>query len=409
MSDLRKSALYHNSRSLFFGLLLFFIVLIFSLPCRAESSSELNQKTAGLIDNGAYILSRNNQVAAACNPDTLFSPASIWKIAVSAEALHILGHDYRFTTDFYFDSRQNLYVKGHGDPLLISEKINDIAILFKEKGVRKINSIFLDDTAFKLAGSAAGAGNSLNPYDAANCALAVNFNTIFLEKKANGTIISAEEQTPMLPLMAEKGKNLKPGRHRITIAHQADDSMRLSGQLLRAMLETHGICCVGKISRSPAPPELPLFYRHYSPPVSEIIGRMLLYSNNFMANQLFLVCGAEKYGSPATWEKGKKTLNNFLLKEIGLNKENFQVEEGSGLSRKNKITARAMLKVLDYFQNNRLLLDKKNGLLIKSGTLSNVFSYAGYQPADNGLNSFVIILNQEENNRDEILHLLLRF
>ncbi len=388
------------------GLLLFFIALHFAAPSLAASSRALQKQLDTLIDNGGYILSRNNRVIIAHKPDTLFSPASIWKIATSAEALHILGRNYRFPTDFYLDSSNNLYIKGHGDPLLISEEISDIAVLFKENGLTSINNIYLDDTDFQLESRGSGAGTSLNPYDAADNALAVNFNTIFIDKKKDGSITSAEPQTPFLPLMLEKGRNLKPGRHRITIAHRGAESLRLAGELFRAILAQQDIRCSGTISPGKVPMNLVIFQRHYSIKLDEIIRQMLLYSNNFMANQLFLACGAKAEGIPATWEKGKKTLNNFLLDEIGLNKGNCRVEEGSGLSRKNKISLRAMLKVLDYFKDNRGLLERKNGLLLKSGTLSNVFSYAGYFSTPGNLDSFVIILNQNTNNRDKILSLI---
>lgn len=395
----------YNSRSFLFALLLFIFAGLFP-PCRGAASPSLQARAAELIDNGGYILAENNRIVAAHNPDTLFSPASIWKIVTSAEALHLLGRDYCFATDFYLDSQDNLYIKGHGDPLLISEKVSEIAAILKEKGLKRVNNIYLDDTDFLLEHSASGAGASLNPYDAANCGLTVNFNTIFIVKKKDGTIASAELQTPLLPLMLDKGKNLKPGRWRITIAHSAVDSLQLAGELFQAMLKKQGIYCQGRISPNRTPRNLILFHRHYSPPLDEIIRQMLLFSNNFIANQIFLVCGAKKQGLPATWRKGRKTLNIFLLKEIGLKKESFQVEEGSGLSRKNRITPQAMLNVLNYFKNNRRLLEKKDGLLLKSGTLSNVFSYAGYLNSPKDMTSFVIILNQKANNRDRILRLI---
>jgi D-alanyl-D-alanine carboxypeptidase len=51
------------------------------------------------------------------------------------------------------------------------------------------------------------------------------------------------------------------------------------------------------------------------------------------------------------------------------------------------------------------LLDK-NGVLIKSGTMSGVYSYAGYFRSNGGLAGFAIILNQAENRRDEVLAIL---
>ena len=50
-------------------------------------------------------------------------PASILKILTSLAALHYLGSDYRYATEFFIDQNFNLKIKGYGDPLLISEVV----------------------------------------------------------------------------------------------------------------------------------------------------------------------------------------------------------------------------------------------------------------------------------------------
>jgi D-alanyl-D-alanine carboxypeptidase/D-alanyl-D-alanine-endopeptidase (penicillin-binding protein 4) len=132
----------------------------------------------------------------------------------------------------------------------------------------------------------------------------------------------------------------------------------------------------------------------------------MLYSNNFIANQIFLATGAARYGFPATWLKGHRAMQEFAKKDKELSRMNIKLVEGSGLSRNNRLTAGAMLKVLELFKPHAGLLPKKDGVMIKSGTLTGVYSYAGYLPTTSGLDSFVIILNQQKNNRDEILDIL---
>jgi D-alanyl-D-alanine carboxypeptidase len=86
----------------------------------------------------------------------------------------------------------------------------------------------------------------------------------------------------------------------------------------------------------------------------------------------------------------------------------IHMEEGSGLSRKNTVTPVAMLAVLDTFHPFADLLQEKDGHRIKTGTLEGVYSLAGYLSSGNGLESFVIILNQRKNTRDAVFARLQR-
>ena len=388
----------------FFTFLFFCLLLLTAPSARADSS--LHNEIDRLISNGGYILTKNNQIISEKNSHDLFVPASIWKIATAASALDLLGADYRFQTKIFVNSSFDLYIQGFGDPLLTSEAIHDIALQLKKKGLTSVRSIFLDDSAFDLQSAASGAGNSLNPYDAANSALAANFNTINLIKAKDGSIGSAEPQTPTLPLMIRHGKNLPAGEHRINLSRNHENILLHVGELFRAILNREGIQVQGSIKKEPAPQTLMPIHVHHSPRLDTIISKMLRYSNNFIANQILLICGAKQQGFPATWAKGRFALNHFLLTSIRLKVGEFEAEEGSGLSRKNKISPAGMLRLLEYFVKNHDLLTKQEGVWIKSGTLNQVFSYGGYIPNGDRLDSFVIILNQSENNRDRILGLL---
>ena len=65
-----------------------------------------------------------------------------------------------------------------------------------------------------------------------------------------------------------------------------------------------------------------------------------------------------------------------------------------------------MMKLLDSFKSYAKLLPQEDGKFLKSGTLKGVYSYAGYFMEKEKLDSFVLILNQEINNRDHLLQLL---
>ena len=62
-----------------------------------------------------------------------------------------------------------------------------------------------------------------------------------------------------------------------------------------------------------------------------------------MANQLFLAIGVKQFGFPATWQKSRRAMDDFISHSLGLTKKQITMVEGSGLSKKNLITPEAML------------------------------------------------------------------
>jgi serine-type D-Ala-D-Ala carboxypeptidase/endopeptidase (penicillin-binding protein 4) len=383
----------------------FFCMLAPAAPVRAENEPPPFAEINRLLANGGYVVTSKNNLLFSRHPEQLLVPASIWKIATSLLALETLGSDFRFETRFYVDAGNNLYIKGMGDPYLISE---EAALIIERLGGRisRINDIILDDSAFQLAGTADGAGTSLRAYDVANGALAVNFNTVSLKISTDGSVRSGEAQTPTLPLMRELGKGLPAGAHRINIGGNRN-ILRHTGELFRAFQEKAAIPGSGEIRPGVTPAHLTPVYVHQSTrPLAETIRGLLLYSNNFIANQIFLTCGASHADYPATWDKGKVALTRFLIDKKGLPPQAVQVEEGSGLSRRNQITPQAMLSVLAAFKPYAHLLPRDQGRLLKSGTLTGVYAYAGYFQGQEDLDGFVLILNQEKNHRNRLLDLL---
>jgi len=387
------------------------VLLVWSAPLHSLAAESTLAVLREYIDNGGYAIEKNGKIIAAENLNTLLVPASIIKVATSLAALYALGPDYRFETHVFMDPEQNLYIKGFGDPFLTSEEVSEIVRKLKETGCQRINNIYIDDTAFGIAEPADGTGLSDNPYDAQNSALAVNFNTINIEKDRNGIVRSAEEQTPTLALMSELSHDLPAGVHRVNINWNSKGGVETirsyAGELFRAFQKKEDIAGNGSIAFRLVPADLAPFYIHRSSKTLEdIIAPLMLFSNNFVANQLFLAMGAAVYGLPATWEKSRQAMATFLLKKFDLTSGEISVNEGSGLSRKNRVSPRALIKLLDAFKPYGHHLPEENGRLVKSGTLKGVYAYAGYFIENERKDSFVLILNQQRNNRDRILLLL---
>ncbi len=336
--------------------------------------------------------------ALAINPDEPFIPASTVKILTALIALDTLGPDYRFRTDFFLDGT-TLWIKGYGDPMLVSEEVQRIAARLADLDVPKLDAIGIDESAFALEEPWQGASD--NPYDAAPAALLVNFNTVYLTKE-NSRVRSAEPQTPTLPLMAQFAAELDEGEsRRLNVSRKQETAVRYVGELFRAFLGPQAAGAAIGGGRVPA--DARLLYRHRSSrSLRATVAAMLRYSTNVIANQLFLTCGARVYGYPATWEQARRLARTFLDR-LGVPAAACTVVEGSGLSRANRMTPRAMLAILDAFAPYRDLLPALGPDRIKSGTLAGVANYAGYFAYGDGWRPFVIFLNRPHPNRDAYL------
>ncbi|MFH0780729.1 MAG: D-alanyl-D-alanine carboxypeptidase [Pseudomonadota bacterium] len=385
-----------------------FLLLCCILSAVCQQPAYAQDDVQRLINNGGYIV-EDGSGRLQYRENERFVPASTLKILTSLVALDFLGPEYRFETHIFLDGQGNLYVKGYGDPLLTSEILLEIAGKLSEMGIRRLSSICLDDSAFDLRGETASEENSAKSYDAPNGALAVNFNAVSLVVSKKGKISSGESQTPLLPLMREIGANLAPGAHRLNInmlpAQPGKTSaLRYVGELFTAQLQKVGITIrrPWKIQRTPVHLKPILIHRSRAN-LEEIIKDCLKYSNNFIANQLFLTCGIHTHGLPATWEKSRQAFSNYLATTLGLPKGLVVMMEGAGLSRQNRISPAIFIKVLNRFKPYASLLSLRETIPVKSGTLTGVYCFVGYFPTGETLIPFAILLNQPENTRKELL------
>jgi serine-type D-Ala-D-Ala carboxypeptidase/endopeptidase (penicillin-binding protein 4) len=370
------------------------------------------QALHGFIDNGAYALQIPGETRRSLNINTPLIPASTIKVLTGLMALETLGPQYRFTTYFYRDDLGNLYVKGEGDPFLTSEAVEQIAWKLKQLNIDNINTLIFDSTAYALEGPPDQSANTDNPYDVSSAALAVNFNTIAFIVAKNRKVVSAEKQTPLLPIMENLGSLYPPGSHRINVnslpaKDNLTNTIRYCGELFTALLKQQGIrvangFTTGKVAQNTAPV---LAYTSEKT-VTDLVRLCLQYSTNFIANQLFLTCGSKSFGNPATWKKAVMAGQQYRFQHLGLTSSEIHQVDGSGLSKQNRITTAAMLIILERFRPYAELLPKQQSIYVKSGTLSNVYSYVGYFPQSQALSTFVILLNQKRNTRDTVLEIL---
>ena len=373
----------------------------------------LERQIAALVTNGSVLLNdESGNRLYSLNPDRLLVPASIIKILTSAVALDVLGREYRFRTEFYMDKAGNLAIKGWGDPFLVSEEIQLIAEALRTKGITTIQHVCIDHSSFIPGITIPGASQTLNPYDAINGALVTNFNTLNLKKDAQGKILSAEEVTPVTPLALSKTHLIKAGAaQRISLSENQQECLRYAGELFIALFRTSGILVHSDtVSPTIVDKGWTLVHIHRnSKNLVEVRQGLQKYSNNFIANQIFLTVGAEKLGYPASLDKGRTVFEEYVRTRMSVEPGRLIITEGSGLSRDNKVTGAVMMYILERFKDQAEVLPVKKNALVKSGTLTGVSNYAGYIKTAKGLRPFVIILNQPAASRDRILDLLIQY
>jgi serine-type D-Ala-D-Ala carboxypeptidase/endopeptidase (penicillin-binding protein 4) len=380
-------------------------VALLLLP--APALADVKEKVAALAPSGvALVVDLEGNELVAQNADEPFVPASVTKVVTAWLALEVLGGDCRFETRFYLDDNRVLYVRGGGDPFLISEELAPLATdLVAVVGKKPIDGIVLDASYYPSNLRIPGIEDTNNAYNALNSALAVNFNTIDAVRKGN-KVSSGEKQTPITPLAIAQFRERGPkGTSRISLSQDPTVSLQYAGELIAAFIKRAGGSVKGKISTGTVPEGLkPVYFHRQSRPLSKILAELLRASNNYTANQVFLEIGAHQLGGPVSLEKSLKVANEMLATH-GLATA-IHLKEGSGISRDNRVTARGLAKVLALFAPHADLLHGHDGGMNKTGTMDGIRTLAGYaDTSSHGRVRFVISLT---NNDDQMRFRLLR-
>jgi serine-type D-Ala-D-Ala carboxypeptidase/endopeptidase (penicillin-binding protein 4) len=382
-------------------------LLALTLLLPAPALAEVQEKVSALAPSGLVLVvdGKGNELVAQ-NADEPLVPASVAKVVTAWLALEVLGADYRFKTQFYRDDKRVLYVRGGGDPFLISEELAPLAIkLVAAVGKQPITGIVLDASYYPPNLRIPGIEETDESYNALNSALAVNFNTVSAVRDGD-KVRSAEKQTPLTPLAISlfQARGLK-GSSRISLSQDPAVSLQYAGELIAAFIERAGGSVKGKVSIGAVPEGLkPVYVHRQSRTLSKILAEMLRASNNFTANQVFLEIGGHRLGGPVSLEKSLK-LADEMLAAHGLATA-IHLEEGSGISRDNRFTARGLAKVLELFAPHATLLHGHDGGMNKTGTMEGVSTLAGYaDTSSHGRVRFVISLT---SNDDEMRFRLLQ-
>ena len=208
----------------------------------APALAGVKEKVAALAPPAlVLVMDAEGNELVAHNADEPFVPASVTKIVTAWLAMEVLGGDYRFETRFYLDDKRVLYVRGGGDPFLISEELAPLATkLVAAVGKKPITGIVLDASYYPSNLRIPGIEDTDEAYNALNSALAVNFNTVYAVRSGD-TVRSAETQTPITPLAITQFQLRGPnGKGRISLSQDPAVSLQYAGELIAAFIARAG-------------------------------------------------------------------------------------------------------------------------------------------------------------------------
>lgn len=306
------------------------VFLVFASASKADNVTELQQRLEAIVSSANCQVSV--EVVSASKYDVLYShnptakliPASVTKLVTAAIALVELGLDYKFKTIVYTDDSNisdgvingNIYLKGYGDPDLNSSDIIYLAKQIKEKNIREItgniiyDESYFDDQRYTL-GFSSDTDQRYWPYVSA----------LNLDKNYGGY-----------------------------------DPAYTAGDLLASDIISLGITLGGIVTAGTTPVQSVKQLTEVSHSIEDVLAYMNKTSNNHSAITVFKTVGAKKYGPPGSFDKGSKAAIEFLT-SIGSNREEFEILEGSGLTRYNYMTADMMIRMLKYIYDDENLFE----------------------------------------------------
>lgn len=187
---------------------------------------------------------------------------------------------------------------------------------------------------------------------------------------------------------------------------------RYAGETLRTLLSVAGIKLSGQVGEGESPSKAKVLVNIAGPLLPELLREMNTYSLNVVADNLFLLLGARKYGAPGTKSKGIKALIDHLS-DLRIPTSQVSILDGSGLDKDNKISVNVMAHYLatlskggaygnvraslprsGYEGTVKHLTFKDERFLVKSGKLEDVYALAGYGVDVAGHNvAFAFIVN----------------
>jgi D-alanyl-D-alanine carboxypeptidase/D-alanyl-D-alanine-endopeptidase (penicillin-binding protein 4) len=368
------------------------------------------------------------------------NPASVAKLITTAAALDTLGPDFVWHTNFYATGNVqaglllgDMVIQGGGDPKFVVERITAAMQTLRAQGLKNImGDLVLDSSAFSIPTTDAGSfdGEALRPYNVQPDALLVNFKSVVLkfDPQATPGVATVTVEPPMAGLKVPSTVRLVKGRcgdwrsklggdldqasvfrfngrfpkscgqQEWPIAYIAPD--QYAGKALMGIWQSLGGTVTGEVRIGTTPTNAKLLLSSPSLPLRDIIADVNKFSNNVMAQQIFLTLGLSNpmqiaafegdavhtniiakarttstllgnafeailppafaalppsqvpwTTQPATFSSARTKVTQWWLSKVGTLADVPWVDNGSGLSRDGRISANGLVALLRHEAN----------------------------------------------------------
>ncbi len=338
--------------------------------CRSEVANEFFSRYRSEEGRGTVFSLRaigTGQELLAAHGDEMMIPASVLKLLTTYAALKELKGEYQFLTEFLFYPAPDsvLVVRGFGDPTMTEERLYEVVDDLARAGIGSIKKVVLDSSAFRAERKRTG----INPYQAANTALPLNFNSV----NVRGQVVGAKKvfsttsfyRSPIMAKLAVGDtpsvvfsddastvqmtlpKNGVPVEDNYAVEEPED----FFGQVFLGILKMRGVAIPsavlgsGQVASSGKAPEREPSLRIVakSKELANVLADMNRYSSNFLAEQIAYQLGRDSTGSSFDYERGLAKIA-ALYKSLGAG--SVALADASGLSKENRITASGVTKLI---------------------------------------------------------------
>jgi D-alanyl-D-alanine carboxypeptidase/D-alanyl-D-alanine-endopeptidase (penicillin-binding protein 4) len=383
------------------------------------------------------------------------NPASVMKLVTTFAALETLGPTFAWTTPVYVEGATrdgtlygNLYIKGQGDPWLVIERMWLLLRRVQGLGIKTIaGDVVLDRSAFETVASDPGEfdGERLRSYNAAPDALLLNFKSVLMTfvPDRSGNAADVNFEPPLAGVQMQTHVPLSEGScndYRTALRADLSDPARISFagrypascgekvwpvayaepasfavRAVEGMWREMGGQLKGKVREGQVPAGMVPTFAFASPPLAEVLRTINKYSNNVMAQQLFLTLSLQQKGV-GTLAGSRELLQDWWRERFGAG-DAPQVDNGSGLSRTDRVSAQALARLLQYAWISPLMpelmaslpITGQDGTLkperwrakgnahLKTGSLRDVAAVAGYVHAASGKRYVLVAIVNHPN------------
>ncbi|MGS0748349.1 D-alanyl-D-alanine carboxypeptidase/D-alanyl-D-alanine endopeptidase [Halpernia sp. GG3] len=447
--------------------IMFLFLGLFQILSAQTISQKLEKATKNLLETSSafsanlsfYVSDKEGKLVYEYNGNKGLSTASTQKIFTAVAALETLGKDYKYKTNASFSGTissdelsGNLFIVSNGDPTLGSWRYEGynaedfkqkLLLALKKKNIKKIDGdLIIDDSYFDFQTIPGGwPWNDLGNYYGTK--LSVNWKENQFDIDFSGNKIKkfsydlrdlkfvnelkiggSSDQSlvftaPLLNVAYINGM-LPAGKSTTVSGSMPNPPLQLGVEIME-LLKTNGIDFNGKIITNSerlvagekilVAPKENIFLTYESPALDKIVFWLLKKSINLYA-ETFIKTMAKEKGKEGSFNEGVKYLKDFWVKK-GINPSMINFADGSGLSPQNYVSSKAEVLALLYAKKQSYFSqfydgfpNQSNGMKMKSGTIKDSKSFAGYSKSGDYIFS-IIINNYSGNNVSNELYKVL--